>query len=358
MRIHQVMVIPGDYIGPEIVQATVDILQTLEHEREEFHLELEYHQAGAAYFRETGQPMSPASLERCRTVDAVLKGPVGDPAVRFPDGTEAGVLGGVLRNGLDLYANVRPVRLMPGIDAPIKVDPGQIDYVIVRENTEGLYLSRGMGVGNDRAMADTLLMTRHGVERVSRFAFELAKGRRGAPRDGAHRVTCVDKSNVLKSFAFFRRIFAEVGEEYPDIQKDYIYSDAAAQALIIEPDRFDVLVMENFLGDLLSDLGGATIGGIGLCPSGNYGDEFAYFEPIHGSAPSIAGKGVANPLSQVLSAVLMLDKLGEDGAARHLEKAVWHALESGSLAVGRDMCPVGGTAAATKAIAAAVKAAA
>ena len=314
------MVIPGDYIGPEIVQATVDILQTLEHEREEFHLELEYHQAGAAYFRETGQPMSPASLERCRTVDAVLKGPVGDPAVRFPDGTEAGVLGGVLRNGLDLYANVRPVRLMPGIDAPIKVDPGQIDYVIVRENTEGLYLSRGMGVGNDRAMADTLLMTRHGVERVSRFAFELAKGRRGAPRDGAHRVTCVDKSNVLKSFAFFRRIFAEVGEEYPDIQKDYIYSDAAAQALIIEPDRFDVLVMENFLGDLLSDLGGATIGGIGLCPSGNYGDEFAYFEPIHGSAPSIAGKGVANPLSQVLSAVLMLDKLGEDGAARHLER--------------------------------------
>ena len=355
MRTHQVMVIPGDYIGPEIVEATVAVLQALEREREEFHLELEYHEAGAGLFQRTGKAMSDESLERCKTVDAILKGPVGDPAVRHPDGTEAGVLGGILRNGLDLYANVRPILLLPGVDAPIKLVMGQVDYVIVRENTEGLYLSRGLGVGNDRAVSDILMMTRHGVERVARFAFEMARSRHGAPRDGVRRVTCVDKSNVLKSFAFFRRIFTEIGEAYPDIEKDYIYSDAAAQALVLEPDRFDVLVMENFLGDLLSDLGGATVGGIGLCPSGNYGEGYAYFEPIHGSAPSIAGKGVANPLSQVRSAVMMLDRLGEGDAARHLEGAVWRALESGRLSIGRDSCPVGGTKAATEAIIAAVR---
>ena len=355
MRTHQVVVIPGDFIGPELVQAAVEVFQALEQKRGDFRLALEYHQAGAAYFRETGQAMSPETLERCRTADAVLKGPVGDPALRGPDGVEAGILGGLLRGGLDLYANVRPIRLFPGVSAAIKVAPGQVDYVIVRENTEGLYLSRGLGVGNDRAVADTLLMARGGVERVARFAFDLARKRRGAPRDGARRVTCVDKSNVLKSFAFFRRIFTEIGEEYPDVERDYLYSDAAAQALVLEPDRFDVLVMENFLGDILSDLGGATVGGIGLCPSGNYGDTLAYFEPIHGSAPSLAGKGVANPVAQILSAAMMLERLGEESAAQQLEGAVGRAMESGRLAIGGNGCPVGGTRAAAKAIIAALE---
>jgi 3-isopropylmalate dehydrogenase len=344
------MVIPGDHIGPEIVQATVQVLQALERTRGGFHLALEYHQAGAGHFKKTGHAISAETLERCRTADAILKGPVGDPSVRHPDGTEAGILGGILRNGLDLYANVRPIRLFPGVKPPLKLEPGQVDYVIVRENTEGLYLSRGLGVGNDRAVADTLLMTREGVERVCRFAFELARTRKGAPRDGARRVTCVDKSNVLRSFAFFRRIFTEVGKGYPDAEKDYLYSDAAAQALVLEPSRFDVLVMENFLGDLLSDLGGATVGGIGLCPSGNYGDRLAYFEPIHGSAPSLAGQGRANPIAQLLSAGMMLAKLGEGEAARRLEQAVWRALESGRLSIGRDGCPVGGTHAAAEAV--------
>ena len=144
-------------------------------------------------------------------------------------------------------------------------------------------------------------------------------------------MTCVDKSNVLRTFAFFRQIFDEVGEHYPDVQREYIYSDAAAQALVMSPARFDVLVMENFLGDLLSDLGGGTVGGLGMCPSGNIGDRHSYFEPIHGSAPDIAGKGVANPLSQILSAAMMLEQLGESQAGKHVNNAVLRALDSGEI---------------------------
>ena len=176
--------------------------------------------------------------------------------------------------------------------------------------------------------------------------------RNGAPLDGVRRVTCVDKSNVLKSMAFFRRIFDEIAAQYPEIETSYLYSDAAAQALVMDPPRFDVLVMENFLGDLLSDLGGATIGGIGMCPSGNLGDQLAYFEPVHGSAPSLTGLDRANPLSQVLSAEMMLDHLGELESAERLRGAVWRALESGALTIGADGCPLGGTRAAAQAIAA------
>jgi 3-isopropylmalate dehydrogenase len=159
-------------------------------------------------------------------------------------------------------------------------------------------------------------------------------------------VTCVDKSNVLRSFAFFRRIFDEVGERYPDISRDYIYADAAAQALILSPERFDVLVMENFLGDLLSDLGGGTVGGIGICPAGNIGDGRSCFEPIHGTAPSLAGTDRANPLGQILAAAMMLDALGEAAAAVSIEEAVYRALASGEITIGSDGCPRGGTQAA------------
>ena len=280
-----------------------------------------------------------------------MKGPVGLPDVRLPDGTEAGLLGGVLRIGLDAYANLRPVRLLPGVEAPLKAKAGEIDYVIVRENTEGLYLSRGKGVGNDQAMADTLLVTRKGVERVARYAFELARRARPA----AKQVTCVDKANVLASLAFFRRVFDEVGEAYPDVRREHLYADAAAQALVLEPQRFDVLVMENFLGDILSDLGGATVGGIGLCPSGNIGDKHAYFEPIHGSAPDIAGQDKANPVSQILSAALMLDHLGERDAAALIRHAVDAALKDKKLVLGRFGQPEGGTRRAAETLAAAVR---
>ena len=348
-RSRRIVVIRGDGIGPELVDAALLVLAAAQ-EALGFRLELDLREGGAGLYRASGASLAPGTLEAIKTADAAMKGPVGLPEVRLPDGTEAGLLGGVLRMGLDAYANVRPVRLLPGVEAPLKAKPGEIDYVIVRENTEGLYLSRGKGVGNDRAMADTLLVTRAGVERIARYAFELAR-RRGR----AKRVACVDKANVLASLAFFRRVFDEVGEAYPDVVREYLYADAAAQALVLAPQRFDVLVMENFLGDILSDLGGATVGGIGLCPSGNIGDRHAYFEPIHGSAPDLAGKDKANPVSQVLCAAMMLEHLGEADAAALVRRAVDTALGEGKLVIDRVGRPEGGTRRAAETLAAAVR---
>jgi len=353
-RNYRVVVIPGDGIGPELVAAALVVLAAAE-EALGFKLEIDRREGGADFYRKSGASLAPETFEAIRRADAAMKGPVGLPDVRLPDGTEAGLLGGVLRIGLDAYANLRPVRLLPGIEAPLKAKAGEIDYVIVRENTEGLYLSRGKGVGTRDAMADTLLVTRKGVERIARYAFELARKRRGAPEDGVRRVTCVDKANVLASLAFFRRVFDEVGEGYPDVAREYLYADAAAQALVLRPQRLDVLVMENFLGDILSDLGGATVGGIGLCPSGNIGERHAYFEPIHGSAPDLAGQDKANPISQVLSAALLLEHLGERDAAGLIRRAVDAALAQGKLVLGRFGQPEGGTRRAADTLAAMVR---
>ena len=351
-RTYRIVVIEGDAIGPELVAAAMRVLDAAQ-DTLGFRLQLDAREGGAGLYRRSGRNLAPGALEAIKSADAAMKGPVGLPEVRLPDGTEAGTLGGVLRIALDTYVNLRPVRSLPGVHAPIA---GPIDYVIVRENTEGLYLSRGKGIGTDQAMADTLLITRKGTERVARYAFELARRRTGALEDGVKRVTCVDKSNVLASYAFFRRVFDGVGEAYPDIQRDYLYADAAAQALVLRPQRFDVLVMENFLGDILSDLGGATVGGIGLCPAGNIGDAHAYFEPIHGSAPDIAGRDQANPISQVLTAALMLEHLGERDAARLVRRAVASSLESGKLVIGRSGQPEGGTRRAGETIADALRA--
>ncbi len=342
-------VIPGDGIGPELVDSALTVL-TAACSAAGISLHITEEQAGAETFRKHGEALLPGALNRLRAADAVLKGPVGLPEVRASDGTEAGLLGGLLRNGLDTFANVRPIRLRPGIESALRRGPGSIDYVIVRENTEGLYLSRGAGVRNHHAASDQLLVTRAGTERIVRFAFDLARQRGGGLRDGVRRVTCVDKSNVLRSFAFFRGIFDEVAAEYPDVAADHIYADAAAHALVVEPERFDVLVMENFLGDILSDLGAATVGGLGMCPSGNIGAQSAYFEPIHGSAPSLKGRDLANPLSQILSSALLLRHCGYPAAASSIELAVELALTDGRLRILPTGSPHRGTIAATAAI--------
>ena len=349
-RAHRVTLIEGDGIGPELVAGALTVLEAVQ-ARTGVRIDFDRREGGAGLYRREGRNLSEQSLQAVRESDALLKGPTGLPDVRRPDGTEAGSLGGVLRTGLDVYANVRPVKLLPGVESALKLRPGEVDYVIVRENTEGLYLSRGKGVGNEEAMADTLMVTRKGTERVVRFAFDLARKRSGAPGDGVRRVTCVDKSNVLASYAFFRRVFDEVGEEYPDVEKQHLYGDAAAQALVMRPRTFDVLVMENFLGDVLSDLGGGTVGGIGLCPSANVGDAHAYFEPIHGSAPDIAGQDRANPISQVLTLEMMLHYLGEQEAGEVVGRAVWRALETGALRVAANGQPEGGTRRAAQAVA-------
>src|SRR5665213_1730184 len=182
-RSYRLGVIAGDGIGPEIVEAARKVLAAVA-ALAEFDYELIEISGGAGTYLATGSPLSLDDLEVVRTADATLKGPVGHPDVRLPDGTEAGLLGGVLRGGLDLFANVRPVLALPGVDGPLGLAPGSVDYVIVRENTEGLYASRGKGVGNEYAMTDTLLVTRHGTERVVRYAFQLARLRHGAPSDG------------------------------------------------------------------------------------------------------------------------------------------------------------------------------
>jgi 3-isopropylmalate dehydrogenase len=346
---YTIAVIPGDGIGPEIVGVTLQILKQVA-ELEGISLELIEYEAGAAAYQKYGNALPPETMAACREADAIFKGPTGLPHVRLPDGTEAGVLGGRFRNGLDLYVNLRPIKLYPNVPTALaNRQPGDIDWVMVRENTEGLYASRGNGVvaNTGQAATDTLMITRLGTERIVRFAFEEARR-----RNGKKRVACVDKSNVLRSFAFFRQIFKEIAGAYPDIEPDYLYVDAAAQALVLEPDRFDVIVTENLFGDILSDLGGATVGGIGVCAGANIGDTAAYFEPIHGSAPALAGQGKANPLSAILAGKLMFHYLGEFGAAARLEQAVAQAFLQKTIR----LRPDGSAESGTEAVAAAVMA--
>lgn len=316
----RVAVIEGDGIGPELVAAALRVLDAC---AERFGLEVRQVPipGGAAYWRRTGRNLPEYALETIRSCDALLKGPVGLPDARRADGTEAGLLGGVLRTGLDAYANVRPIRLLGGIESALARTGAGIDYVIVRENTEGLYLSRSAGIVTPHAAADQFMITRPGAERIARFAFETARRRTGAPADGVRRVTLVDKSNVLRSFALLRRIVDEVSGGYPDVELDHRYADAAAHDLVMDPSHFDVVVTENFLGDILSDLGAATVGGLGMCPSANIGDDAAYFEPVHGSAPGIAGTDVANPTSQLLSLALLLEHTGRPEAAESIRAA-------------------------------------
>jgi 3-isopropylmalate dehydrogenase len=346
---YTIAVIRGDGIGPEIVAAALGILKQVA-ELEGFALNLVDYEAGAGAYQKYGQALSAGTMTGCRQADAIFKGPTGLPQVRLPDGTEAGVLGGRFRNGLDLYVNLRPIKLYPNVPTVLaNRRPGEIDWVMVRENTEGLYASRGNGIvaNTGQAATDTLMITRLGAERIIRFAFEEARR-----RNQKKRVTCVDKSNVLRSFAFFRQIFKEIAQTYPDIEPDYMYVDAAAQALILEPDRFDVIVTENLFGDILSDLGGATVGGIGVCAGANLGDQHAYFEPIHGSAPSLAGKGVANPLSAIMAVKLMLDYLNQPVAAARLEQAIEQAFIEKKII----LKPDGSAAEGTEAVAAAISA--
>ena len=242
-------------------------------------------------------------MDRLRDFDAILLGAMGLPDVRWPTGTEmAPQLD--LREQLDLYAGHRPIRLYHERDTPLKgFRAGEIDFVIVRENTEGLFSSRKATFARDAdEVTDTLKITRGAVERVCRYAFTLAGRRRGL-------VSLVDKANVLPSMVFFRMIFDEVAGEYPRIRSEHVYVDAASLYLVQRPQAFDVIVTENMFGDILSDLAAGLVGGMGMAPSGDIGDRHAVFQPSHGSAPDIAGQGKANPIAMILSVAMMLEWL-------------------------------------------------
>jgi len=360
MKTYQIAVIKGDGIGPEVCEATVEVIRRALPDPHRLHL-TEY-PAGAEHYRKTGVAIPDETYEGCRQADAILHGAAGLPGVTYPDGTEAGVDFSLqLRFRLNLYANVRPIRLLPGVTSPLRrFAPGQIDYVIVRENTEGLYAARGGGtILRDEVASDTILITRRGTERVVRFAFELSRKRRGAPRDGTRRVTACHKANVLRAYAFFQRVFNEVARDYPDVAPDHCYVDAMTAHLIERPDFYDVIVAENMFGDIISDLGAATVGGMGMSPSAELGDEHGFFQAAHGSAPDIAGQGVANPIGTILSGALMLRWLGDRHsdpevarAAERIDRAVETVLISGETLT-RDL---GGRATTTEVTAAVCRA--
>jgi 3-isopropylmalate dehydrogenase len=325
MHAFHIVVLPGDGIGVEIMDACLALLERLAPKAGGFRLAFEHHRAGATLYRETGVSLPDETARACERCDAILFGSMGLPDVRTPEGTEiAPQLD--LRHSLDLYAGVRPIRAIPGIPLPL-ADPRarDIDFVLVREQSEGWFYGRynpaELPAATDAAAYDLGRITRRGSQRLFEFSFRLAERRR-ARNASKGRVTCVDKANVHRGFALMRKVFWEVAARHPGIAADDAYVDAMALDLVRKPWVYDVLPTENQFGDILSDLGAALIGGMGLAPSADVGDKHGLFQPAGGTAPDIAGKGIANPTAMFLSAAMMLDWLGErHGVAQAVEAA-------------------------------------
>jgi 3-isopropylmalate dehydrogenase len=336
----------GDGIGHEIMPACLHVLEALQRRIGGFRLEHEKLEGGAELYRDRGTDITDEAFEAARQADAILFAAMGLPDVRFPDGTE---IAPHLRMRLEfgLFAGLRPARSFPNAPGPLK-DPraANIDVLVIRESTEGLFASRGKGVLiDDREARDTMVITRATCEKLFDKAFELARLRKKAGRPGI--VTCVDKSNVFVSMAFFRKVFDERAQRFPDIIARHHYIDATALDLVRRPWDFDVLVMENMFGDIISDLAGGLVGGMGMAPCAEIGDAHGLFQPAHGTAPDIAGKGIANPTAMFLSAAMMLDWLGSqhDAAACHTAASLLVAAVENVFSEGRHLPrELGGTA--------------
>ena len=306
----EIAVIPGDGIGIEIMESCLETLNVLQRQRNGFSLSFQHIEAGALYFKKTGEDISRKSFKKVRNAKAILLGAIGLPSIRHSDGTEiAPHL--EIRSALELYAGIRPIKAFPCVPL-VLADPRakDIDLVIVRESTEGLFASIGKGfVENDSIAQETMEITRNICERLFDVTFDLARKRKR--KGGRGIVTCVDKANVFPAMAFFRKIFAEKAKVNSDISVNYLYVDAAALELVRRPWDFDVMVMENMFGDILSDLAAGVIGSMGFAPCGEIGDSHGLFQPAHGSAPDLAGQDKANPTAMLISAAMMLDWLGE-----------------------------------------------
>ena len=328
----EIAVLPGDGIGPEVMGACLEVLEHLTEGERDFSFSYERLPGGAQHYADTGTAFPDRSMRSCKTADAILFGAMGLPHIRYADGTEISPQLD-LRLELDLYAGVRPIRAIPGVPSPL-ADPraAEIDLVLVREQSEGLFFGRYAPQMQPPATADEAYdlgrITRRGCERLFDTAFLLARRRR-AENGKKGRVTCVDKANVLAGMAFMNQLFWERAKRYPEITADHCYIDAMALNLVRRPWDYDVIPTENQFGDILSDLAAGLVGGMGFAPSGDIGDQHALFQPAHGSAPDIAGQGKANPTAMILSAAMMLDWLGErhalaaaTGAAQSLRRAV------------------------------------
>jgi len=324
MSTYNIALVPGDGIGHETLQEGIKVLKAVEQCVSGISFNMEKYNAGAGCYQKTGEVLPSSTFKGCKDADAIFWGSAGIPGVVYPDGTEVGVEAGLrMRFDLDLYANVRPIKLYPNVCSRISgIKECGIDYILVRENTEGLYAGRGGGnVIHGSIATDTMVISRMGTERVSRVAFELSAGRKGAPLDGKRRVTCIDKANILRSWSFFRKVFDDTSVNYPNIEKDYAYADAMACWMILKPEFYDVCVTENMIGDILTDLGAATVGGMGMSPSAELGDNNGLFQGSHGSAPTIAGKNIANPTATIVSGRMMLDWLADRSKNENLRKA-------------------------------------
>lgn len=307
---YQIAVVPGDGIGKEVMEAAIHVLDALD-----IDFDYVYGQAGDECLEKTGSALPDETLEIIRNSDACLFGAAGESA--------ADVIVKI-RQEMRMFANLRPVKAYPNTNSL----SDDIDFMIVRENTEGLYIANEESYTDDGAVAKRII-TREAEERIINYAFKYAKD------NNKSKVTGVHKANVLKkSDGLFKDIFYEVAERYPEIATEDYYVDATAMYLITKPESFDVIVTTNLFGDILSDEGAGLVGGLGLIPSANIGEDAALFEPVHGSAPDIAGQGIANPIAMMLSAVMMLRHLGENEAADRFDNAILKVLSDANILTG------------------------
>ena len=326
LRSHTIAAIPGDGIGPETVAAARRVLDAVA-PHAGFGLAWHEYSWGCDHYLSTGSMMDEDGLAALATADAILLGAVGRPDV--PDHISLWGLLIPIRRGFDQFVSLRPVRLLAGVRSPLAEGRNQLDVVIVRENTEGEYSEIGgrMFHGRtDELAIQEAVFTRTGVERIARYAFDLARTRSG-------RVASATKSNgIIHTMPFWDEVVADVATDYPDVELTRYHVDALAALLVLDPARFDVVLGSNLFGDILSDLTAALAGSIGIAPCGNIDPTRRFpsmFEPIHGSAPDIVGRGIANPIGQIWSSVLMLEHLGETDAARRLERAIESVLAAG-----------------------------
>jgi 3-isopropylmalate dehydrogenase len=310
-----IVVLGGDGIGPEVTAQATRLLNEIQPHLDGVSFRLDEHSVGVGEYLRSGQGLPDSTFAACQQSDAILLGAMGLPNVRYPNGTEISPQI-ELRERLELFGGVRPIRLFHQTDTPLKeYGPGGFDFVLVRESTEGLFSGRGGKTDKEAGEATNVMkITRRGAERVTRLAFELAR-KRGA-NGGQKKVTLIDKANVLSALFYFREIFDEVAAEFPDITAEHMYVDASALFMVRKPESFDVMVTENMFGDILSDLAAGLVGGMGMAPSGDVGSNAAVFQPSHGSAPDIAGQGIANPIAMILSTAMMLEWLDHEQTRR------------------------------------------
>ena len=326
MKSFKIAIYPGDGIGKEVIPEAVRVLQRVQQQLGEWELLFTEMSWGGDHYVKTGCVAPSDYLDQLEKFDAILLGAVGDPH-RIPDYITLEPLVKI-RQTFDQYACVRPAKLVPGVVCPLS-DPGEIDLVVIRENSEGEYASCGGRVkpGSEEVAVQTAVHTRRGIERILRYGFRMSMTRR-------QRLTMVTKSNALRySMGLWDEILEEIRGEYPDVEVDRQHADAAAMDFVRRPQRFDVVVASNLFGDLLTDLAGAIVGGLGLVPSANINPERTFpslFEPVHGSAPDIAGQGIANPVAAIQSAAMMLDWLDLGTAAQRIYRAVEAVLAAGA----------------------------